>query len=200
MEEGLQLSRRGPYRASRLSPFFDADGKELPILELTPDQFEICRDLVQKVDSCYYLQAAVMLVRDDGQSPVAMRMEVERSPSSADRELVTAGSSDNGSTRNFVNSTNERGDLTRVLYLSESYEDLAPLQDESSRLSETNGWDCSIGFLLENGSVVKGSVVHHQDCSVSFLLEDHSVLDRSVVRGFMVDRSAEDVSMVDAFD
>lgn len=85
-----QLDCLGPCWAKRLSPFLGADGKELPMFKLNQDQLEICRSLVQKVDPSYYLQAAVMLVRDDGETLVAMRIEVGPSPSSDDRGLLKA--------------------------------------------------------------------------------------------------------------
>jgi hypothetical protein len=175
-----------------------ADGKELPVLKLTPDHLEICRALVQMIDPTYYVRAAVVLIRDDGQVLVAMRLEVESSLLSDDRGLITAGSSDNGATWDYVKATNELGDPTRVLYLSESYKDLSRLQDESSSTAEVA--DCNVSFLLGGGRVSKGSVVFHKDCSVSFLLEDGSVVDRSAVMGFAVDSSTEDVIMVDAHE
>lgn len=196
--ERLQLTCLGPYWAERLSPFMGADGKELPVLKLTPDHLEICRALVQMIDPTYYVRAAVVLIRDDGQVLVAMRLEVESSLLSDDRGLITAGSSDNGATWDYVKATNELGDPTRVLYLSESYKDLSRLQDESSSTAEVA--DCNVSFLLGGGRVSKGSVVFHKDCSVSFLLEDGSVVDRSAVMGFAVDSSTEDVIMVDAHE
>jgi hypothetical protein len=197
-----QFSCLGPYWAENLSPFLGTDGKELPILKLTPDQLEFCRGLVQKVAPNYYLQAAVMLVRDDDQLLVAMRVETEPSPSSDDRGLVTMGSSDNGSTWDFVKATNERDDPTRVLYLSESREDLAHLQNASSSFSTTNGWNSSISFLLRDNSVVKGSLVYHEDYSLTFVLADGSILDGALVESVVEYGSAMDVdeSMTDAFN
>ena len=197
-----QLDCLGPFWAKRLSPFLGADGKELPMFKLNQDQLEICRGLVQKVDPSYYLQAAVMLVRDDGETLVAMRIEVDPSPSSDDRGLLTAGSSDHGSTWDFVNATNELGDPTRVLCLSESREDLAYLQNASNSFSTTNGWNSSISFLLRDNSVVKGSLVYHEDYSLTLVLEDGSLLDGALMQCVVEYDSAMDVdeSMSDAFD
>jgi hypothetical protein len=195
-----QLDCLGPYWAKRLSPFSGADGMELPMFKLNQDQLEICSGLVQKVDSSCYLQAAVILVREEGETLVAMRKEVGPSPSSDDRGLLTAGSSDNGSTWDFVNTTDELGDPTRVLYVLESHRDLAHLKTMSSSFSTTNGWNSSIGFLLRNHSVVQGSVVYHENDSLSFLLEDGSMLHTSIVMDFVADNSAEDVTMVHAHE
>ena len=194
----LQLFCFGPYWAERLSPFLGADGKELPMLKLTPGQLEICRSLVQNIDPSYCMRAAVVLIRDAGQLLVATRLEVESSLLSDDRGLITAGSSDNGVTWDYVKAINELGDPTRVLYLSQSYKDLPLLQNESSHAVEIG--DCSVSFLLEGGRVLKGSVVYHKDCSVSFLLEDGSVVDSSAVMGFALENSAGDVTMVDAHE
>jgi hypothetical protein len=197
-----QLDCLGPYWAKRLSPFLGADGKELPMFKLNQDQLEICRSLVQKVDPSYYLQAAVMLVRDDGETLVAMRIEVGPSPSSDDRGLLTAGSSDNGSTWDFVNATNERGDPTQVLYASESHKDSAHLQNASSSFSTTNGWNSSISFLLRDKSAVKGSLLCHEDYGMTLVLEDGSMLDGALVQCVVEYDSPMDVdeSMTDAFD
>jgi hypothetical protein len=172
------------------------------MFKLNQDQLEICRGLVQKVDPSYYLQAAVMLVRDDGETLVAMRIEVDPSPSSDDRGLLTAGSSDNGSTWDFVNATNERGDPTQVLHASESRKDLTHPQNASSSFSTTNGWNGSISFLLRDNSVVKGSLLCHEDYGMTLVLEDGSMLDGALVQCVVEYDSAMDVdeSMTDAFD
>lgn len=190
-----QLICLGPYWARRLEPFVGADGKELPVQKLTPDQLGICRALVEKIDPRYYAQAAVMLHRDDGQLLVAMRLEVEPLLLTDDRGLVTAGSSDNGATRDYVKATNVRGDPTRVLY---------PVVETSNPM-EIDGGDCSVSFLLKDDSLVKGCVLHHEGSSVSYFFEDDSKVDLSMVRSLvvydsMVNRSPADVSMTDAHE
>jgi hypothetical protein len=155
--QGHQLSYLGPYWTERLSPFLGTDGKELPMRKLTPDQLEICRTLVQKIDSRYYVQAAVMLIREDGQLIVAMRLEVERGLLSEDRGLVTASSSDNGSSWNYVKATNERGDPTRVLYPAVLHDDSLHLLGEPGDPMEID--DCDLDFLLEGDSVADVSMV-----------------------------------------
>jgi len=157
-----QLSYLGPYWTKCLSPFVGGDGKELPVAELTPEQIGICHDLVQQVDPRYYMQAAVILVRDDGQLLVAMRIEVEWSPSlSDDRGLITAGSSTNGLTWDYVAATDERGGPTRVLYPAVLHDDSVHLMGESGEPMEID--DCSISFLLHDDSVVDVTMVDAMD-------------------------------------
>lgn len=180
-----QLICLGPYWARRLEPFMGADGKELPMLKLNADQVETCRALAREIDPRYYVQAAVMLCQDDGQLLVAMRLEVEPLLLTDDRGLVTAGSSDNGLTWDYVKATNERGDPTRVLYPAV----------ETSDPMEIDGGDHRVSFLLKDDSAVKGSVVFDEDSSVSFLLKDGSAADVSTT-----DAHEADVSMADAYD
>jgi hypothetical protein len=174
------------------------------MLDLTPNQLGYCRALAQSLDPRYSVVAAAMLLGDDGQLLLAMRLEVVWSPIWTERGLITAGSSDNGWTWDFIKATNECGGPTQTLYLSDSYKESIRLQGESSDPMETDGWDCSISFLLKGGSEVKGSVVYHEDFSVSYLLADGSVLDGSEVMSFVwnnpVMDGSTDVSMADAFD
>lgn len=136
-----------------------------------------------------------MLRRDDGQLLVAMRLEVEPLLLTDNRGLITAGSSDNGATWDYVKATNERGDPTRVLY---------PVV-ETSEPMEIDGGNCSVSFLLKDDSLVNGSVLYHEGSSVSYFFEDGSKVDLSemrclVVYGSMVDGSPADVSMTDAHE
>jgi len=117
----LQFSCLGPYWADTIPPFLDADGKELPMLELTPDQLEICRALARLFAPRYYMIAAIMLLRDDGQMIVAVRLEAEWSYVSHDRGLVTATSSDNALTWDVIKCQNERGGPIRTLYLADPH-------------------------------------------------------------------------------
>jgi len=108
------------------------------------------------------VQAAVILVPDDGQLLVAMRIEVEWSPSlSDDRGLITAGSSTNGLTLDYVAATDERGGPTRVLYPAVLHDDSVHLMGESGEPMEID--DCSISFLLHDDSVVDVTMVDAMD-------------------------------------
>lgn len=174
------------------------------MLGLTPNQLEFCRAFAQLLDPMYTVVAVVMLRGHDGQLLLAMRLEAVWSPFWTERGLVTAGSSDDGSTWGYIKATGETGGPTQTLHLSESYKELIRLQSESSDPMVIDGGDRSVGFLLGDYSLAKGSVVYHEDFSVSFFLADGSTVDDSAVRALVVDSSVmavpTDVSMADAFD
>jgi hypothetical protein len=114
-----QLRCLGAYWNYTIPPFLDADGNELPMLELTPDQLDACRAFAQSVDPRYTMIAAIVLLRDDGQLLIAVRLEWQHSYlSSSDYGLVAANSSDGGLTWDIIEAKDERDGPARTLYVA----------------------------------------------------------------------------------
>jgi hypothetical protein len=88
------------------------------MLELTPDQLDVCRALAQGFYPNHTVMAGIMLVRNDGRIEVAVRLERQLEYLLFDRGLLAASSSDYGLTWDIIQAKDERGGPVQTLYVA----------------------------------------------------------------------------------
>jgi hypothetical protein len=106
----LQCSSLGPYWAQHIQPILGADGKNLPVYQLRPDQFELCKGLVAP---SYFPTGAMMQYFGNGRIDIAITLQ-RQDP--LDRGIIAATSSDRAATWDKVILRDEKGAPVHLLH------------------------------------------------------------------------------------
>jgi hypothetical protein len=87
----FQCSPLGSYWAQHIQPIMGADGRNLPVYQLRPDQFKLCEELLHLIAPNHFATGAMMQDFGNGRVDFAIRLQCRESLSCG---LIAATSSD----------------------------------------------------------------------------------------------------------
>jgi hypothetical protein len=112
IDNASQYSCLGTSWTKHLKPVLGADGKALPVYQLKPHQFELCKELLDEVPPGYCATGAMMQF-DNDRAHIAVRLQCQES---LDCEIIAATSGDRAATWNRVILRDEKGGPAHLIY------------------------------------------------------------------------------------